>query len=130
MLPLKYPRVWLGLGWLLLILVMAGSVVPVIVVKGFSAADKLVHGGSYLILVTWFAGLYRRQRHVFIALALFALGLVLEVIQGQLPYRGFDPFDLLANAVGILLGLILAQSVLVAWCQRLEGFFLAANSSS
>ena len=130
MLPLKYPRVWLGLGWLLLILVMAGSVVPVIVVKGFSAADKLVHGGSYLILVTWFTGLYRRQHHIFIALALFALGLVLEVIQGQLPYRGFDPFDLLANATGILFGLILARSVFVAWCQRFERLFLTVNSSS
>lgn len=130
MLPLKYPRVWLGLGWLLLILVMAGSVVPVIVVKGFSAADKLVHGGSYLILITWFAGLYQRQHHIFIALALFTLGLVLEVIQGQLPYRGFDPFDLLANATGIFLGLMLTQSVLVAWCQRFERLFLTENSSS
>ena len=114
----------------MLILVMAGSVVPAIVVKGFSAADKLVHGASYLILITWFAGLYQRQRHVFIALALFALGLVLEVIQGQLPYRGFDPFDLLANAVGILLGLILVQSILVDWCQRFERFFLTTNSGS
>ena len=120
----------MGLGWLLLILVMAGSVIPVIVVKGFSAADKLVHGGSYLILITWFSGLYQRQYHIFIALALFAMGLVLEVIQGQLPYRGFDSFDLLANAVGILLGLILARSVFIAWCQRFESFFLEANSSS
>ena len=104
--------------------------VPAIVVKGFSAADKLVHGGSYLILITWFAGLCQRQRHVFIALALFALGLVLELIQGQVPYRGFDPFDLLANAVGILLGLILVQSILVDWCQRFERFFLTTNSGS
>ena len=109
---------------------MVGSMVPVIVVKGFSASDKLVHGGSYLLLVTWFAGLYQRQRHGLIALALFALSVALEMVQGQLPYRGFDPFDLMANAIGILLGLVLVQSVLAGWCQRVEQFLFTGNSSS
>lgn len=127
MLPLRYPWVWSILGWLLVACVTAGSVLPGGVVRGFPASDKLVHGVSYFLLMIWFAGLYQRRRHGLIALTLLALGVGLEFIQGRIAYRYFDPADLLANAVGVLIGLALSVWALAGWCQRVERAFLSAD---
>ena len=55
-----------------------------------------------------------------IALILIVFGVLLEFLQTQLPYRLFDPLDLLANAVGVALGLLLSLTLLAEWCQRIE----------
>ena len=121
MLPLRHPILWLLPGWGLLLLVATGSVIPGgVVVSGFSAADKIVHAFSYFVLMVWFSGMYARRRHPAIALTLIVFGIVLEFVQARLPYRLFDPLDLLANAAGILLGLGLSLLVLGGWCQRVE----------
>ena len=39
-----------------------------------------------------------------IMLLCFLYGLIIEFVQHFLPHRSFDPFDMLANAVGIILG--------------------------
>ena len=124
MLPLRHPFVWLLPGWGLVLLVAGGSLIPGAVVTSFSSADKLVHALSYFLLMVWFAGLYAKRRHVAIALSLIVLGVVLEFIQARLPYRWFDPLDLLANAAGTLLGLVLSFTLLAGWCQRVERLFL------
>ena len=121
MIPLRHPVLWTLLGWALLVLVATGSVIPGgVVVSQFSAADKLVHALSYFVLMAWFSGMYARQRQVAIALTLVLFGIVLEFVQAQLPYRQFDPLDLVANATGILLGFCLSLLVLAGWCQRVE----------
>jgi len=120
MLPLRYPWVWWTLGWLLVAGVAVGSLMPGSWVPGFSPRDKLLHAGSYLILMIWFSGLYRRERHLVIALLLLALGFALDVAQEATPSRVFDLRDVAANAGGILIGLLLSRFVFVGWCQRVE----------
>lgn len=126
MLPLRYPWVWWVLGWLLVASVAVGSLIPGswVPVPGFSPRDKLLHAGSYLILMVWFSGLYRRERHIIIALLLLVLGFALDVAQSATPTRVFDLHDVAANAGGILVGLLLARFVFVRWCQRVEQLFL------
>jgi VanZ family protein len=34
-------------------------------------------------------------------------GFSIEILQHFLPHRSFDPFDMLANAVGIILGAVI-----------------------
>ena len=111
---------WMLAGWALLLLVATGSVIPSVVVSEFAGADKAVHMLSYFVLMVWFSGMYARRRQAAIALTLILFGIVLEFIQAQLPYRQFDPLDLVANATGILLGLCLSFLVLAGWCQRVE----------
>ena len=120
MLPLRYPIVWALLGWGLLIVVAVGSVMPGGVMPERAVDDKVVHAFSYFLLMIWFAGLYTRQRYAIIALMLLGFGAVLELVQARLPYRFFDPRDLLANAAGIVLGLSLSFTLLAGWCQRVE----------
>lgn len=125
MLPLRFPWLWWSLGWLLVAGVAVGSLVPGSLVAGFSPRDKLLHAGSYLVLMVWFSGLYRRERHIFIALLLLAFGFGLDVAQGATLSRVFDLRDVAANAGGILVGLLLSRFVFAGWCQRVEQLFLS-----
>ena len=125
MLPLRYPWIWLFVGWLLVAAVIVGSVMPDGPMRGLPVSDKTMHAASYCLLMIWFAGLYARQRHVWIALIMLALGVVLELIQGRLSYRMFAVADLLANALGVLAGFVLSFWLLAGWCQRLERRLIA-----
>ena len=120
MISLRHPVLWMLSGLVLLLLVATGSVIPLVVVSEYAAADKVVHMLSNFVLMVWFSGMYARRRQAAIALTLILFGIVLEFIQAELPYRQFDPLDLVANATGILLGLCLSLLVLAGWCQRVE----------
>lgn len=120
MLPLRYPWVWLLLGWALVISVVVGSLVPASMLRAITVSDKIMHAGSYFLLMIWFAGLYRRDKHPWVALALLLLGIALDVLQLDTSTRHFEVADIAADAIGILLGLALSMWVLEGWCRRLE----------
>jgi len=122
MLPLRHPWLWLLPGWVLVAAVIAASVFPgiAIVTLNITGADKLAHAVSYCLLMIWFAGLYAPRHHWIVAVSLLALGLVLELVQWSLPYRFFESADLLANATGVMVGLVLSIFLLAGWCQRIE----------
>lgn len=120
MLSLRFPKVWSGLGWLLVIGVVVGSLLPGKMVSGALLHDKLEHGFAYALLMVWFAGFCRRGLYAPIGGVLIALGLVLEVAQGFTRTRAFDWNDLLADSVGVLVGAALALWFLGGWCQRIE----------
>ena len=126
-LSLRYPIVWGLSGFGLLVLVAAGSLMPGGgVVIEFEHSDKIVHVLSYFVLIVWFAGLYAKGRCKKIAFFLIVFGMLLEFIQAQLPYRMFDPLDIIANTGGVVLGLLLSTFILGGWCQRVE--MLLGNS--
>ena len=120
MLPLRFFWVWMLAGWVLVAGIVIGSVVPSRLVGAFDLSDKVMHGASYGLLMIWFAGLYARRWYGWIALFVWILGLAMELVQSQLRYRQFDLADLLANASGIVVGLLLSLWILAGWCQRLE----------
>jgi VanZ family protein len=128
MLPLRYPWLWMLLGWTLIAGVIYGSLAPAGVMRALPVTDDIMHASSYGLLMTWFAGLYSRNRYVWIALVVLALGLALEIVQSQLSYRSFDPFDLLSNAIGVSVGFILSFWVFAGWCQRLEKRFISRHA--
>jgi VanZ family protein len=123
MLPLRFPWVWWGLGWLLVAGVTAASLLPGHWVATLALRDKALHAGSYFLLMIWFAGLYRRERHLWIALLLLGLGFALDLAQGASRTRSFELADVAANAGGILVGLVLARFVFEGWCRRIERLF-------
>ena len=122
MLPLRFPWFWMLLGWAFVAVVVAGSVSPEvrIAILSFAWGDKVAHAASYCLLMVWFAGLYARRYHAVVALFLIVLGALLEVVQWSLPYRIFEPADMVANGVGVAIGLVLSVSVFAGWCQRME----------
>lgn len=120
MLPLRYPKVWFALGCLLVIGVVTGSLLPANVISVVTYNDKLMHAGSYLVLMLWFAGLYRRALHPAIGGVLLVLGVSLDLLQGLTATRSLDVYDIAANSFGVLVGLVLSALVFEGWCQRLE----------
>jgi VanZ family protein len=124
-LPLRYPHVWLAIGWVLVIGVVVGSLLPAPVVREITppVSDKLMHFTAYFAMMVWFAGLYPRAKHLRVAGALLLLGIALDILQGTATQtRTFELLDIAADAVGIAAALALASWLLEGWCQRLERF--------
>jgi glycopeptide antibiotics resistance protein len=61
-------------------------------------------------------------------LALFALGVALDLLQMLTETRSFELYDVLANGCGILAALVLALLFLGGWCQRVERLLWAPAS--
>ena len=125
MLTLRYPYLWLSLGWLLVIVVIVGSLLPGPVIQQITPPvnDKIEHFTAYFAMMIWFAGLYPRAKHLRVAGALLFLGIALDILQGTATTtRNFELLDIAADAVGIAVALGLAYWLLEGWCQRLEHF--------
>ncbi|MGH8496423.1 MAG: VanZ family protein [Gammaproteobacteria bacterium] len=124
MLPLRFGKLWLLAGWLGVLGATAASLTPSTTPVPLILNDKVTHGFIYLVLMLWFAGIYKRQRYLLIAGGLFAMGVALEFLQAHVG-RELSGFDVLANLTGIVIGLALAWRALGGWCAKLEDWLLA-----
>ena len=98
--------VWLALGLLGVLLLIAGSLHPA-PPQPVSApgSDKLGHFLAYGGLLLWFGQLGRRYRWP-AAIGLFVLGVTLEGLQGLIDQRHASFADVLANTAGIATALL------------------------
>jgi VanZ family protein len=119
---LAYRRYWLAVGFTLVIAVIVASLAPWGGVPGkFPGVDKIEHVVAYGTLMVWFAGLQPRRAWRWLALALLAMGVLLELAQGAMHMnRDADVRDVIANATGILLGAVVSAAGLGSWPYRLE----------
>ncbi len=99
-------RIWLTLGWLWVAAVFYLSLMPHPPEPvSFSSSDKLEHALAYAMLMLWFCqGYVTRKARVGLALALVAMGVVIEFLQQMSGYRFFEYADMLADAAGVLIG--------------------------
>ncbi|MBL7471987.1 VanZ family protein [Robertkochia sediminum] len=84
---------------------------------GIPNLDKLVHAVFYMVATLLLYMHYRKSqaKGLLIRIAGFCLvyGIIIEVLQYSLPYeRAFEWADMLANATGIILAIILIKFVL------------------
>jgi len=97
------------------------SLIPVEVDLG-EDSDKLAHFLAYGSLSLWFGMIFTgTSRQLGITVAIVALGVVLEFLQGLTGYRTFSIADMIANALGAVLGWGLAQTPLkngLVWIER------------
>jgi VanZ family protein len=120
---LQRPRLWLGVwlfGWVLCI---ALSLLPPIQLGGPPDSDKLGHFLAYFTLMAWAVMLFKGWRaRVLVAGALVLLGLGLEFAQAMLTTtRQGDSRDVLANAMGVLAGLLLGLTPVRSLLVWVEG---------
>jgi VanZ family protein len=121
MLPLRFPRLWLGLGWAAVVFAIVVCLVPVTKLPSANLSDKTEHFTAYLMLSLWFAGIYPRTRYWVIALGLLLLGVLIEFAQGAMHLgRHADALDVFANSTGIVAGLTLSWLGLGGWAQWVE----------
>ena len=124
LLALRHPRLWLVSGWILVVLAVIVSIVPLSEMpKMGGISDKLEHAVAYSALALWFAGIYPKSRYPMIGVALLVMGIAIEGLQGAMNLgRQADMRDVYANTLGIVSGLLLALLWLGGWAQRVESW--------
>ena len=120
MLPLRFPKLWTAFAWFLTAAVIVGSLLPGPVVAAIPIRDKVMHAGSYFVLMVCFAGIYRRGLYPAVAAVLLVLGVSLDLLQLLTETRSFDLGDVAMNCAGVAAGLVLSWWLLGGWCQRVE----------
>jgi hypothetical protein len=101
---LRWSAWWRAGGYALVALVVWLSLAPRPPELAMDHGDKVQHLLAYGGLMLWFGQLYAGRARRVAALALVALGIALEALQGLTGYRSVDAFDMGANAAGVLLG--------------------------
>ncbi|MDN3576886.1 VanZ family protein [Chitinimonas viridis] len=97
-------------GLLLGLALAVGSLMPGSPMPEVAQGDKLMHLLGYGVLAAWWAGCFP-ARYGRTLLACSTYGVLIECLQAMTPYRSFDPLDMLANALGALLGVSIALAV-------------------
>jgi VanZ family protein len=121
--PLRHPRLWLVLWWLAVVLVFVVCLVPApdlpMVAPG---GDKIEHFLAYFLLAASAVQLYRGRRVLWrVAIGLVVLGIVVEFAQGALTTtRSMDPWDAVADTVGVAMGFAIALPPLRDLLLRIE----------
>lgn len=134
MLALRYRRRWQIASLVLLFLVLAAALMPAVWfwsnksagIQWFTGIDKWLHGIAFLVLALWFSGLYRRRSYWKVGLGLLLFGLGIEFCQRLVGYRTADMLDVGADAIGIVVGLVIGAISIGGWCLRVERRFLKA----
>src|SRR5437867_3489618 len=97
--PSGLRRVWIGIGWVGVIAVIALSLIPSPPqLLPVDQGDKVEHMLAFGSLMFWFAQVYLQRRgRVATAALLAALGVAIEFAQGQTGYRSFEYADMIAD---------------------------------
>lgn len=105
-----------------LLIVVALSLMPQDSVPAPGLWDKAGHVLAYAALATAGGIGYRGRRSFFlVGLGLLLLGAALELAQSFLPDRIASLHDILANAIGIALGLLFAGTAKALWLRPRPG---------
>jgi len=108
--PALLRHFWRSVGWFGILLLLYLSLTPRPPEISIEHGDKLGHALAYATLMYWWAQLLVVTRsRLWLAAGLIGLGVALEYMQGWTGWRTFDYFDMLADAVGIMAGWILAM---------------------
>jgi len=123
MLQLRRRRLWIALSTVLLAAVFFVCLQPG---PGFPAPaglDKVEHLAAYVLLALWFTGLVARGRYWVVATGLLMLGLLIEVLQWRMNLgRSAEGLDMLANTLGVGIGIAIALLATGGWAPRLESW--------
>lgn len=119
---LRWQRGWVlaGIGLMLWGLYIALEPDPDLKLD-FDGGDKLLHALGFVCLTGWWGNVFRSPKARWLAAAAcLAYGALVEVLQAFDPPRSADVLDLLADAVGIGLGVTLLRTPLGSVLLRVE----------
>jgi len=114
-------RLWLIIGWGMVVGATVLSLIP-LSIDMREGGDKIGHFVAYAGLTFWFGMLYAGpRRRLAIALAFTLMGVAIEFLQGLTDYRSFEVADIVADAVGTVIGVALLHTPLanaLDWVER------------
>jgi len=85
--------------------------------------DKMMHAFTFCCLMGWWGNVFHARRaRGLAALGCLAFGVLIEILQWLMPPRDADALDVLADAIGIMLGLLLLHTPLARALRRFEAW--------
>jgi VanZ family protein len=118
---LRFAWLWWAMGYMLIALTIHDSLEQHPPSFPAFTSDKALHFTGYFLLATWFGGVARRTRYWIVWLGLLALGGTMEIAQGLMHNgREAEWLDMLANTLGVTLGLGVAYVGLGMWMVWVE----------
>ena len=112
LISLRFRRIWLGIGWSLVMIVIILSLIPApAITQTFRYVDKISHMFSYFVLMGWFAQIYHSSRQrLYYLIGFVLLGMGLEILQDFGGIRHADWLDACANSIGVILAWYLTKN--------------------
>jgi VanZ family protein len=105
----RHPALWISLGWILIAIIVYLSLAKVTINIPAENGDKYGHIAAYAAVMFWFMQIYEGTRsRLTVALSLLALGIGLEFVQAWTGYRSYERADMVADALGIAIGWVVA----------------------
>ena len=127
MFPLNYKLLWKLANLVILILLVSLLLLPPEwlfsnYIKDLPEllTDKVIHIGVFILWTCWLSGQFISFFKIFFYTSIF--GFLIEVIQYFLSYRSWELLDLLANEIGILIGVIIAIKFTSGWSLLIEKY--------
>jgi len=130
MLQIAYPKLWRIASFAGMAIVLIGTLIPPDWLWSnepgnlLSVSDKWLHGITFAVLTLWFSGQYAPSAYWRIVLGLLAFGLLIEICQRATSYRSAEMADMLANALGITAGMLVAITGAGGWSPSFENWLL------
>ncbi len=122
---LKLYKLWFALGIAQIFIIIYLSLSPgTSSMPSILHVDKLYHFLAYMMVTLWFVQLCEQRLHWILLVSFILLGVVMEIIQGELGYRQFDFVDMLANAAGVASAVGLGRTRIVRLLPVLECYVL------
>lgn len=110
---------WTWITWTVLMFIVCNLPASKLPKASFIGLDKIVH---FILFAGWTSLLLRsfRPTVAFAILTGLAFGVLIELCQQLLPFnRTFDWWDVVADAAGIVAGLVIKSALLDRYLQRL-----------
>ncbi len=127
--PLRLKKIWLSLGWLLILAIIILSLIPPPGhLPSYPHLDKLYHFIAYFSLMLWFAQIdHTPSIRLKYMTAFILLGIGLEILQGLSPLRNTDGLDALVNILAVLSAWRLTQHRFSHGLTQLERLFFISR---
>jgi VanZ family protein len=117
-------RAWQGLVVLLVVVITAGSLLPMPSVALAGGMDKFQHFLAYFLLALLGSGIVQPARLWIVMARCFALGLGIELLQAiATEHRSADGGDVIANALGVAAAWAVAGGGRAGWARHVEDWF-------
>jgi len=120
--PIKVAAIWRIAGWLGIAAIITLSLMPLQLDMAVDNGDKFGHLASYGLVTLWltqpYTGLHQR---IWLVVGMVALGIALEFAQHATGYRSFEVADMVADALGVTIGWLLAPPRLpnlLSWTEK------------
>lgn len=105
---LFYEKLGRTLYFTYLIIILISAIIPPSNIPS-SIDDKIVHAVGFMGVALLYAWAYKKEKWWKNIIYGLAFGIFIEIIQYFIPYRSFELFDIIADGVGLILGVLLVE---------------------